>query len=69
MVGSPGAERVDILGNGDGVLQPIPSRGWLRLGFEDNGWFYDLTAQPEVPRDDLIAFARGFEITDDGLNE
>ena len=69
MDADPASVRVDILGEGDGVLQPIEERGWLRIGFEENGWFYDLTAQPEVSQEDLLIFARGFEIVDDGLNE
>lgn len=53
---------VSIRGVDDGAVVTRERSGEHRLGFEEAGWFYDFIAQPGVDRDQLIEFARGFEL-------
>lgn len=53
---------VSIRGVDDGAVVTRERTGEHRLGFEEAGWFYDFVAEPTVDRDELIEFARGFDL-------
>ena len=65
----PSHELVDLTDLGDGIEGVLISRddGTQRLGFTLGNWFYDLEANNDTDRADLLWFARGFEITEQPL--
>ena len=53
-------EEIAVRRDGDGVIVPLTD-GSIVLGFEEQGWYYEIRTNPGADENALIQFARSFE--------